>query len=359
MVEPDLAELVDHHRGVGKGRRLDPGVEQRRLAGAEKAGEHEDRDRRRRAAAQTGRRGRVTGSRPFRPRPWSSPSVSTAWRRLWRCGFVRLDLARLSPSLGAGPAMIDGVVPAASLGSTWRMPPCHVRVGAANREAQRTRALRARRRPVTSCAGSGAVAPTSAMGAGAGDFRRTAGRRRSRRRRWSPERPLAAWAQTRRPSRPAACPWHARSARSILDRADEDAHGNEGRARHRHHVGAGGRRRRAGALHRAVLRRRSAGGATPRPAGSPAILGFRLGDRVGPCPGRRWCCADRARPLGGPTAGLPVGPARRRPCREIAVEQRGGALRSRAVDGAPSTTAISRRPSRWALSTTLKPAEQV
>ena len=43
VVEPDLAELVHHHRRVGEGRVLERLVEQRRLAAAEEAGEKEER----------------------------------------------------------------------------------------------------------------------------------------------------------------------------------------------------------------------------------------------------------------------------------------------------------------------------
>ena len=44
MIETDLAELVDQHGGVGERRVLQQPVEQRRLAGAEEAGEDAERD---------------------------------------------------------------------------------------------------------------------------------------------------------------------------------------------------------------------------------------------------------------------------------------------------------------------------
>jgi hypothetical protein len=40
MIEPGLAELVDDHGGLGQRRVVDQAVEQRGLAGAEKAGQH-------------------------------------------------------------------------------------------------------------------------------------------------------------------------------------------------------------------------------------------------------------------------------------------------------------------------------
>ena len=42
VIEPDLAELVDHHGGVGHRRIAQRAIEQRRLAAAEKAGEDGD-----------------------------------------------------------------------------------------------------------------------------------------------------------------------------------------------------------------------------------------------------------------------------------------------------------------------------
>ncbi len=50
VVEADLAELVDDDGGVGERGIVQQAVEQRGLAGAEKAGEHGERDRRNRAA---------------------------------------------------------------------------------------------------------------------------------------------------------------------------------------------------------------------------------------------------------------------------------------------------------------------
>src|SRR5215831_8038304 len=52
MIETDLAELVDDNRRVGKillagGRSLEQAIEQRGFAGAEKAGHHRERKRRR------------------------------------------------------------------------------------------------------------------------------------------------------------------------------------------------------------------------------------------------------------------------------------------------------------------------
>src|SRR5260370_1455078 len=44
VVETDLAELVDDHRGAGKLRAFEQPSEQRGLAAAEKSGEHADRD---------------------------------------------------------------------------------------------------------------------------------------------------------------------------------------------------------------------------------------------------------------------------------------------------------------------------
>ena len=44
VVEPDLAELVDDHRGLGERRVAQQTVEQRGLAGAEEAGQHGQRD---------------------------------------------------------------------------------------------------------------------------------------------------------------------------------------------------------------------------------------------------------------------------------------------------------------------------
>jgi hypothetical protein len=44
MIEPDLAELVDDHGGLGQRRVVDQAVEQRGLAGAEKAGQHGERN---------------------------------------------------------------------------------------------------------------------------------------------------------------------------------------------------------------------------------------------------------------------------------------------------------------------------
>ena len=45
MIEADLAELVDDDGGVGERRIVHQTIEQRGLAGAEKAGEHRERDR--------------------------------------------------------------------------------------------------------------------------------------------------------------------------------------------------------------------------------------------------------------------------------------------------------------------------
>ena len=45
MVDRHVAELVDDDGGVGQRRVLEQPVEQRRLAGAEKAGQHRDRYR--------------------------------------------------------------------------------------------------------------------------------------------------------------------------------------------------------------------------------------------------------------------------------------------------------------------------
>ena len=44
MVDADLAELVDDHRGVAEPGVADEPVQQRRLAAAEKPGDDEDRD---------------------------------------------------------------------------------------------------------------------------------------------------------------------------------------------------------------------------------------------------------------------------------------------------------------------------
>ena len=48
MIEPDRAEFVDENDSVGKRPVAQQIVQQRRLARAEEAGEHDDRDRRRR-----------------------------------------------------------------------------------------------------------------------------------------------------------------------------------------------------------------------------------------------------------------------------------------------------------------------
>src|SRR3982075_381587 len=56
MVEADLAELVDQHGGVGERRVIEHPVEQRGLAGAEKAGQHRERKGRDRTTG-AGRRG--------------------------------------------------------------------------------------------------------------------------------------------------------------------------------------------------------------------------------------------------------------------------------------------------------------
>ena len=46
MVEPDFAELVDHHGRAFEGRIAEERADQRRLAAAEKAGQDRNRDRR-------------------------------------------------------------------------------------------------------------------------------------------------------------------------------------------------------------------------------------------------------------------------------------------------------------------------
>src|SRR5258705_3576054 len=56
MVDADLAEPVDQHSGVGERRVLEQPVEQRGLAGAEKAGQHRERKGRDRTTG-AGRRG--------------------------------------------------------------------------------------------------------------------------------------------------------------------------------------------------------------------------------------------------------------------------------------------------------------
>jgi hypothetical protein len=50
MIDADLAELIDDHRRIGERGVAQQAVEERRLAGAEEAGQDADRDRRRRPA---------------------------------------------------------------------------------------------------------------------------------------------------------------------------------------------------------------------------------------------------------------------------------------------------------------------
>ena len=54
VVEPDLAELVDDHRGQCELRRLEHAVEQRRLAAPEESGQQKHRDARRGRAMDQG-----------------------------------------------------------------------------------------------------------------------------------------------------------------------------------------------------------------------------------------------------------------------------------------------------------------
>ena len=61
MVQSDLAEFVDEHRRIGERRVLEQPIEQARLAGTEKAGQHGQRQRR---AGATGRRGAGALGRP-------------------------------------------------------------------------------------------------------------------------------------------------------------------------------------------------------------------------------------------------------------------------------------------------------
>ena len=87
----DLAELVDDDGGVGQRRVLQQSVEQRGLAGAEKAGQHRERNRVQPAGA--GQRCSIRPARSLRDRRdfrlcWSSAcaglaglSVLPAWRR--------------------------------------------------------------------------------------------------------------------------------------------------------------------------------------------------------------------------------------------------------------------------------------
>ena len=54
MTKADRAELVDDHHRIGERRIAQQPVQQRRLAGAEEAGEHRERDRLRATGIRTG-----------------------------------------------------------------------------------------------------------------------------------------------------------------------------------------------------------------------------------------------------------------------------------------------------------------
>ena len=85
MVEPDLAELVDQHRGARELRRAQQPVEERGLAAAEKPGDHVDRDQRLvRSHAQA--RSRAAISSRARGSHGRAASLSAALHMPARCG---------------------------------------------------------------------------------------------------------------------------------------------------------------------------------------------------------------------------------------------------------------------------------
>ena len=109
MIEADLAELVDDHRGVGERGIAQQAVEQRRLAGAEEAGQDGERKRWARRSCGIARRVHCAVRRP------AAASVASASRPPWVCGFglsagLRVaGLARLRPTSACRAGRFGGV----------------------------------------------------------------------------------------------------------------------------------------------------------------------------------------------------------------------------------------------------------
>src|SRR5262245_15275679 len=84
MVEPDRAELVDDHGGARERRVAQQAREQRRLAAAEEAGEHRNRDWRHRQGASVSRP--RNGCAPITRRPAGASGASASRNRRSRPG---------------------------------------------------------------------------------------------------------------------------------------------------------------------------------------------------------------------------------------------------------------------------------
>ena len=159
VVEADLAELVDDHDRVGERRIAQEPVEQRRLAGAEEAGEHGQRDRRAaaRAGARSWWRSTVSRRRIFA----AGDSAQTHWRRSPRAPGRRRESARRA---SRSPRMTrraqrrhDGLGAEGDAGDDRRGPRRAPGTGArsrahSSRSSRRPRAARAQKRRAASSA---------------------------------------------------------------------------------------------------------------------------------------------------------------------------------------------------------------